>query len=189
MKVVRRYLPAGLINPSLSPSLCCAEPTYTANQPPRTIIERWHDRCDSPSLRDLSTRRPREAHNFGFIAISLDPFHWRSVNNPVKRRACFPIGWRTRFRYSMDRRDTGWLVIAGISSARMTSRRSFILVITRYASALDNEMCAVVKRGARTRHVSSRSCRTIDRGVDNEARQRLWIRSAIDRETRKGNDR
>lgn len=33
----------------------------------------------------------------------------------------------------------------------MTSRRSFILVITRYASALDNEMSVAAKRGYRYR--------------------------------------
>jgi len=98
MKVVRRYLPAGLINPSLSyppdnpihhqpPARCC-----------RTVARSLLTPSEAPS-----TRRPREAHNFGFIAISLDPFHWRSVNNPVKRRACFPIGRRSRFRYPMDR--------------------------------------------------------------------------------------
>lgn len=49
MKVVRRYLPAGLINPSLS-SLPTPRRTYILpRQPtPRAIIERWHDRCDPP---------------------------------------------------------------------------------------------------------------------------------------------
>ena len=155
MKVVRRYLPAGLINPSLSLSLLLAnKPVHY--QPPvscRTVARSLLTPSEAPS-----TRRPREAHNFGFIAISLDPFHWWSVNNPVKRRACFPIG---RSRYSMDRATPTGFVIAGISLARMTSRWPFILIIMRYASALDNEMSAAVKRDAT-------SCRSRDRAARDQ---------------------
>lgn len=75
MKVVRWYLPAGLINPSLSLPY---PPSNLYIQPPaHYYIERWHDRCDSlpppPSPR-FETSRPVDLARLTISALSQ--FHW-----------------------------------------------------------------------------------------------------------------
>lgn len=160
MKVVRRYLPAGLINPSLLLSPILRRNLYTTHPPPpHIIIERGDPSPPSPfplpRPLDPSTSR-------GSQFSALSQFHWTLF---IGGAWIIRLNDGRAFR-SVDAHDSdirwigaipGWLVITEISSACMTSRQSFILVITRYASALDNEICAAVKQGAPDPSCISRS--------------------------------